>query len=284
MDSVCCLEQPIIRAIENNSSSSSDVRNTNITITSSNQGIGLYNPGSGTLTASGGFVSSQGTTNFGMYIEGNGSIVSENINYTITGSNDARIAHSAGGAITYQGGTSTISGPTSYCLSGSGNLSMLSGSCTISSSTTAYGILSTSRNVIYRNATMNITASGTAYGIKNEAGNATIESGSIIVHASTAYGAHMTNGEMTYGIEDGSGSQQGDISTEYPHIEAIGSTSGIGSSMGNGTLNFYDGKIIGSTRARAEGDITSAVEHNYQVVTKTDEETGYQYCILEFIM
>ncbi|MCR4581915.1 MAG: InlB B-repeat-containing protein [Bacilli bacterium] len=273
-----------IRAIENVSTSPTSINNATVSVTSTHQGIAYYNPGSGTLTVTGGNATSSGVTNFGMYIEGSGEIISENVNYTITGSNDARIAHSAGGNITYRSGTSTITGPTSYCLSGHGNKSMLGGSCTITSSTTAYGMLVQGGTGTINSADITITASSTAYGVKNESGTSNVESGNIIATAPTAYGVHMSAGTMTIGIYDGSGTQQGDISQVDPHIEARGSTTGIGSSMGNGTLNFYDGKIIGSTRARAEGDITSAVEKNWQVATYTDEETGYQYCILEFIM
>ena len=52
--------------------------------------------------------------------------------------------------------------------------------------------------------------------------------------------------------------------------------------MGDGTFNYYDGKIIASTSPRVSGDIISKTEKNYQVITKTDEETGYNYCILEY--
>ena len=94
----------------------------------------------------------------------------------------------------------------------------------------------------------------------------------------------MSTGTLILGIEDGSGTQQADVSTTTPHMEGVGTTTGIGVSMGNGTFNYYDGKLVGSTSARGANDITSNSERNYQVVTRIDEETGYQYCILEYIM
>ena len=48
-------------------------------------------------------------------------------------------------------------------------------------------------------------------------------------------------------------------------------------------FKFYDGYIIASTSPRVNGDITTATDKNYQVVTKIDGETGYSYCILEFM-
>jgi hypothetical protein len=92
----------------------------------------------------------------------------------------------------------------------------------------------------------------------------------------------MINGTLTLGIEDGRGTDSADVSITDPYIKAVGTT-GIGVSMGNGTFNYYDGYIMGSTSPRAQGDITSATDLNYQVVTRLDEETGYNYCILEFI-
>ena len=53
--------------------------------------------------------------------------------------------------------------------------------------------------------------------------------------------------------------------------------------MGNGTFNYYDGYILGSTAPRAQGDIISATDKNYHIVTRANEELGYNYCILEFI-
>ena len=94
----------------------------------------------------------------------------------------------------------------------------------------------------------------------------------------------MTTGTLVLGIEDGSGTQQADVSTTNPYLEGIGTDNGYGIRIGNGTFNYYDGKFSGSTAPRGSLDITSNIERNYQVVTYTDEVTGYQYCILEYIM
>ena len=74
-----------------------------------------------------------------------------------------------------------------------------------------------------------------------------------------------------------------EVSIEYPYVKGIGTTTGIGLSMGNATFNYYDGKLVGSTSARGLTDITSNTEKNYQVINGEEEETGYKYCILEFI-
>nr|MCR4580971.1 hypothetical protein [Bacilli bacterium] len=273
-----------VRAIEVNSSNITEVRNVSITIPDAEQAMGIY-AYSGSATLSTGLMNIKANDASSVYAESPGTITAENVTSTIEGRNIGRAAQVNGGSITYRNGTSTISGPTSYCLTATtGSIAMIGGTCEITSSTNAYGLSVNNGTITMTGGEMNITASSTGYGVQMANGTANIESGSMIVTAPTAYGVYMSAGTMTIGTYDGSGTQQGDVSDTDPHIEARGSTTGIGSSMGNGTMNFYDGKIIGSTRARAEGDITSAVEKNYQVVTRTDEETGYQYCILEFIM
>ena len=95
---------------------------------------------------------------------------------------------------------------------------------------------------------------------------------------------YINNSSVIYtqGTYDGRGTEDSNVSTISPHISAIGTTTGIGVRMGGGTFNYYDGYILGSTSPRQAGDITSTTELNYQVVTKTDEVTGYNYCILEY--
>ena len=93
----------------------------------------------------------------------------------------------------------------------------------------------------------------------------------------------MTNGTITLGIEDGRGTDAADVSITDPYFIAVGTNEGTGISMGNGTFNYFDGKLVGSTRVRVDGDIVSTTELNYELKEHTDEETGYKYCILEFI-
>ncbi len=93
----------------------------------------------------------------------------------------------------------------------------------------------------------------------------------------------MTAGTVTLGIEDGSGLDTADVSITNPKISGIGSTTGIGISLGNGTLNYFDGVLIGSTSSRGEHDIITLTEKNYEAKASQDEETGYQITILEFL-
>jgi len=78
------------------------------------------------------------------------------------------------------------------------------------------------------------------------------------------------------------GKSTANVSTTNPTIEAIGSTYGYAVYNNNGFFNFYDGKIIGSTKARYK-DGSSGVEYNWEIREHTDEETGYNYCIIEFM-
>jgi len=89
----------------------------------------------------------------------------------------------------------------------------------------------------------------------------------------------MSAGTFTSGIYDGRGTESADVSITDPHIEANGTTSGTGISMGNGTFIFYDGIISGTTSARASGNIVSNVELNYAVTTASDGKSMW----LEFI-
>ena len=70
-----------------------------------------------------------------------------------------------------------------------------------------------------------------------------------------------------------------------PYISAISSNvnSGIGLSKSAGVFNHYDGYVIASKFPRDTGFAASNIEDEYQVVTKYNETTGYNYCILEFI-
>ena len=77
---------------------------------------------------------------------------------------------------------------------------------------------------------------------------------------------YMESGEYIQGTYDGSGNESADVSTSNPYIKAEGTTKGIGVSMGEGTMSFYDGYIYGSTRALAQDDIISTTEKNYQVL------------------
>lgn len=135
------------------------------------------------------------------------------------------------------------------------------------------------KNVIY-----NVYNNTTSRGVYVNQGTMNFESGKTLSYDSqTSYGIQMNNGTLNLGTEDGSGMDSADVSTTDPYIEGIGTTTGIGVSMGNGTFNYYDGILIGSTGSRGTNDITSMTEKNYQVITTIDPNTGYETSILEFI-
>ena len=132
------------------------------------------------------------------------------------------------------------------------------------------------------------TPKGTAYGLySHEADSiATILGGAIeAADSTTAYGIYI-NGTVTLGEAESSdspnyGSEFANVSTEYPLIKGIGTTSGIGVKKVSGYFNYYDGKLVGSTSAKP--DATSEVEYDYEVSTYNEEDTGYEYNILEYI-
>ena len=124
-----------------------------------------------------------------------------------------------------------------------------------------------------------------SYGVYGEKGTFILESGGISLYNNkNSYGIYLNTVNATYtqGIYDGRGTDAADVSIINPRISAVGTTTGIGVRMGDGTFNFYDGYITGSTAPRQAGDITSSTDLNYQVSTKHDDESGYDYCILEY--
>jgi len=124
-----------------------------------------------------------------------------------------------------------------------------------------------------------------SYGVYGEKGTFILESGGISLYNNkNSYGIYLNTVNATYtqGIYDGRGTDAADVSITNPRISAIGTNTGIGVRMGDGTFNFYDGYITGSTSPRQAGDITSSTDLNYQVKTEHDDESGYDYCILEY--
>ena len=153
------------------------------------------------------------------------------------------------------------------------------------SSKTSYGFYINSGTLTYDRGTLALTNDYNAYGTYIKAGSFIFKNGTMNLSGNaTSYGVYVedANGTYTQGIYDGRGSEDADVSDTSPYISAVGSTTGIGVRKGGGTFNYYDGKITGSTSPRAQGDITSSTELNYQVVTKHDDVSGYDYCILEY--
>ena len=134
------------------------------------------------------------------------------------------------------------------------------------------------------NTSYEISGGRTIYGFYNNTSDNVINmvTGLINVYgAQNAYGIYVNEGEVTIGTYDGSGTEQADVSQTNPSITAIGTASGIGVKKINGLFKYYDGIITGSTNAKPE--TTTEVEYNYEVKTYISEETGYEYCILEYL-
>ena len=126
-----------------------------------------------------------------------------------------------------------------------------------------------------------------------------MESGSIDVSAKNAYGIYINNenAKFVLGIKDGSGLITADMSNTDPEVKAIGTNLGIGVKKINGTLYFYDGKLIGSTYAKPETAQQSETGFEARYFLVHDDETiteipfgteegktyKYEYSILEFL-
>lgn len=161
-------------------------------------------------------------------------------------------------------------------------VNVVRGTFSVSSTGETAGIRMTNGTLLINNGTFTSTSSGTAYGLKMADGTVTVEKGTFTVNGDNVYGVHITSGTYTQGILDDRGTDQADISITDPHIEAVGTTSGIGIHMGNGTVNFYEGIIIGSTKYKEDGDIVTRTPNSYQVKVGLDEN-NYTYGVLEFI-
>ena len=130
---------------------------------------------------------------------------------------------------------------------------------------------------IYGNSELNIYDSETSYGIYTSSGTVNFESGTINAQGSTAYGIYTNNssGILKIGIDDEN------VSITNPKISAIGITNGIGLYRSNGTIYFYDGYIIGSNNVTNFDISLINKPSGYSINTKFDNETGYNYIILE---
>ena len=141
-----------------------------------------------------------------------------------------------------------------------------------------------SSDIQIKNAKFNVNEAVTGYGIYETSTsndfNVNLISGNIYTNATTAYGVYVDSGSLTMGIKDGDGSENATVDKENPFVKAVGTT-GIGVKKNNGYFKYYDGKIMGSTNAKP--DTTTDTEYNYESVMHTDQETGYEYCVLEYM-
>ena len=157
----------------------------------------------------------------------------------------------------------------------SGVISVNNTTSTINTSSTSNGIDMSSGTINIDNSTFNIKGT-TSNGIKVTDGTVNIKSGTFNVTGTDVYGINMTNGTITLGIKDQN------VSITNPLINAIGTTNGIGITYGQGIFNYYDGKIIGSTSARINGEVISDYETNYHVEDSFDSTNNNYYCILKY--
>ena len=162
-----------------------------------------------------------------------------------------------------------------------GNMIVDSDTYIISGTNEGRGIHVNSGTHVVKDGTFTISGAN-ADGVLSVGGDVTIEKGSFDITGTNAYGVNITNGTVTLGIYDGRGTELADVLFDNPLFTAVGTTSGYGLSVTNGTFNYYDGKLIGSTKGRVDGSITSSSEKNYELKEYTDENTGYKYCILEY--
>ena len=126
--------------------------------------------------------------------------------------------------------------------------------------------------------------SGEEHGLSetNEQITATVKIGKIeVINSNNSYGAYINKGTFELGVEDGAGDEHANVSIFKPLVRAIGTIRGIAIKKVDGLFNFYDGRIVGSRYAKPE--TTSKVEHNYEVTTYVDFDTGYEYAYLEYM-
>ena len=136
------------------------------------------------------------------------------------------------------------------------------------SSSSSYGMYLNSGNLTYDGGTVLATRVYNGYGTYINNGTFEFKHGNIsATENNNSYGVYMNSSTAIYtqGIYDGRGTEDADVSISNPSITAVGSTTGIGVRMGGGTFNYYDGYILGSTSPRAQGDITSSTDLNFNI-------------------
>ena len=124
-----------------------------------------------------------------------------------------------------------------------------------------------------------------SFGIYNESGTSTVRTGDITVDGMISYGLYVNTGDLILGIPEppnspNYGGEFADVSLTNPHVLSKGIT-GIGVKNAGGHFKYYDGIIIGSTSAKPE--VASDIEYLYESFDYIDEDTGYEYSILEWM-
>ena len=222
----------------------------------------------------------------------NASVVESATITQIHGSTESKVLHNESGTITLRNSTADVSDINTmygtYVTAGAvtvTNTNINIHDSNGNSSKNSYGMYIYSGSLTYDRGYTNLSNVKNGYGAYIRTGTFTFENGTLNLTGNTnSYGVYLEGSSATYtqGIYDGRGTDESDVSLSSPYISAVGSTTGLGVRQGGGTFNYYDGYITGSSSPRQTGDITSATELNYQVVTKHSDETGYDYCVLEF--
>ena len=131
---------------------------------------------------------------------------------------------------------------------------------------------------------ISIIGGQTSYGIYSDStsANTTILTGKIkLTDATTSYGAYIDTGSFTMGYNENEVTETVEVSQENPYLYVQGTSRGIGIKKVNGSFNFYDGIIWASKYAKPE--ITTNVQHNYEVTTYVEEDTEFEYALLEYM-
>ena len=163
----------------------------------------------------------------------------------------------------------------------SGSMTITGGTYEIYNSTNANGIIVNDSTVNVKGGTYSIHDISTGNGIYiNNNGTANVEDGSFDVSGATVYGVRIASSNATLNL----GVSGVPVNKDSPYISAVGTTKGIGISMGNGSFYFYDGKITANTSVMDANNLETGVETNYQVVNHpADADNPYPYNTLEII-
>ncbi|MBR6073021.1 MAG: InlB B-repeat-containing protein [Bacilli bacterium] len=152
-----------------------------------------------------------------------------------------------------------------------GTMDVTGGSFTMTTNyEAAYGLYVNGGSITSKNVDITATDNKKSYGIYSITGSATYESGTISLSGDEAYGVYIETGTVTLGVQ-GSG-----VIVDNPYVEAIGTTTGYGVIVGDGSFNYYDGKILGSTNYRDKG--FTNIEDDYKI--QEIDETNGKACVL----
>ena len=227
-----------IRAVENRSGTGNTTSNPAVeinggTIQSTGTGTAVLNTTSGKIIINNGATI---TSNTEVCIANNSTGTIDINGGTITATNSEVIYNGSTGTVTISGGTITgASGKTAINNANTGIITISDGVISTTNSDAVQN--STAGTITMSGGTVSTTGSGA--GIATQRGQITVTGGKI---TGAAYGIWMSENSPTVTIGDNSEA----VRSTSPIITATGAN-GNGICMSSGTLNFYDGIIIGKT-------------------------------------